>query len=135
MIKVMIVDDHQVVRLGLRAIMDAQSDLETCGEAADGESAVPLVRDAEPDVVIMDLSMPGMGGVEATRAILAVRPTTRVLVLSWHADGDHVRAAMSAGATGYLLKGDESQRLVDAVRAVHRGEDRMSEGLAQHIVS
>jgi DNA-binding NarL/FixJ family response regulator len=135
MIKVMIVDDHQVVRLGLRAIMDAQSDLETCGEAADGESAVPLVRDAEPDVVIMDLSMPGMGGVEATRAILAERPTTRVLVLSWHADGDHVRAAMSAGATGYLLKGDESQRLVDAVRAVHRGEDRMSEGLAQHIVS
>jgi DNA-binding NarL/FixJ family response regulator len=131
----MIVDDHQVVRLGLRAIMDAQSDLETCGEAADGESAVPLVRDAEPDVVIMDLSMPGMGGVEATRAILAERPTTRVLVLSWHADGDHVRAAMSAGATGYLLKGDESQRLVDAVRAVHRGEDRMSEGLAQHIVS
>jgi DNA-binding NarL/FixJ family response regulator len=96
---------------------------------------VPLVRDAEPDVVIMDLSMPGMGGVEATRAILAERPTTRVLVLSWHADGDHVRAAMSAGATGYLLKGDESQRLVDAVRAVHRGEDRMSEGLAQHIVS
>jgi DNA-binding NarL/FixJ family response regulator len=135
MIKVMIVDDHQVVRLGLRAIMDAQSDLETCGEAADGESAVPLVRDAEPDVVIIDLSMPGMGGVEATRAILAERPTTRVLVLSWHADGDHVRAAMSAGATGYLLKGDESQRLVDAVRAVHRGEDRMSEGLAQHIVS
>jgi DNA-binding NarL/FixJ family response regulator len=135
MIKVMIVDDHQVVRLGLRAIMDAQSDLETCGEAADGESAVPLVRDAEPDVVIMDLSMPGMGGVEATRAILAERPTTRVLVLSWHADGDHVRAAMSAGATGYLLKGDESQRLVDAVRAVHRGEDRMSEGLAQHIIS
>jgi DNA-binding NarL/FixJ family response regulator len=135
MIKVLIVDDHQVVRLGLRAIMDAQSDLETCGEAADGESAVPLVRDAEPDVVIMDLSMPGMGGVEATRAILAERPTTRVLVLSWHADGDHVRAAMSAGATGYLLKGDESQRLVDAVRAVHRGEDRMSEGLAQHIVS
>jgi DNA-binding NarL/FixJ family response regulator len=135
MIKVMILDDHQVVRLGLRAIMDAQSDLETCGEAADGESAVPLVRDAEPDVVIMDLSMPGMGGVEATRAILAERPTTRVLVLSWHADGDHVRAAMSAGATGYLLKGDESQRLVDAVRAVHRGEDRMSEGLAQHIVS
>jgi DNA-binding NarL/FixJ family response regulator len=135
MIKVMIVDDHQVVRLGLRAIMDAQSDLQTCGEAADGESAVPLVRDAEPDVVIMDLSMPGMGGVEATRAILAERPTTRVLVLSWHADGDHVRAAMSAGATGYLLKGDESQRLVDAVRAVHRGEDRMSEGLAQHIVS
>ena len=135
MIKVLIVDDHQVVRLGLRAIVDAQSDLETCGEAADGESALPLVRDAQPDVVIMDLSMPGMGGVEATRAILAERPSTRVLVLTWHADGDHVRAAMSAGATGYLLKGDESQRLVDAVRAVHRGEDRMSEGLAQHIVS
>jgi DNA-binding NarL/FixJ family response regulator len=135
MIKVLIVDDHQVVRLGLRAIVDAQSDLEACGEAADGESALPLVRDAQPDVVIMDLSMPGMGGVEATRAILAERPSTRVLVLSWHADGDHVRAAMSAGAAGYLLKGDESQRLVDAVRAVHRGEDRMSEGLAQHIVS
>jgi DNA-binding NarL/FixJ family response regulator len=134
MIKVLIVDDHKVLRLGLQAIVDAQSDLETCGVAPDGETAVPLARDAEPDVVIMDLSMPGMGGVAAIRAILADRPATRVLVLSWHADRDHVRSAMAAGATGYLLKGDESQRLVDAVRAVHRGEDRMSEGLARHLV-
>jgi DNA-binding NarL/FixJ family response regulator len=118
----------------LRAIVDSQSDLEACGEAPDGETAVQLARHAEPDVVIMDISMPGMGGVEATRAILSERPSTRVLVLSWHADGDHVRAAMSAGATGDLLKGDESQRLVDAVRAVYRGEDRMSDGLAQHLV-
>ena len=134
MIRVLIVDDHQVVRLGLRAIVDWESDLEACGVAADGESALSLVRDCKPDVVIMDLSMPGMGGVEATRAILQESPSTHVLVLTWHADADHVRAAMAAGATGYLLKGDESQRLVDAVRAVHRGEDRMSDGLSQHIV-
>jgi DNA-binding NarL/FixJ family response regulator len=135
MIKVLIVDDHQVLRLGLRAIVDAQSDLRTCGVAPDGETAIPLAREAQPDVVIMDLSMPGMGGLEAMRAILAERPSTRVLVLTWHADGDHVRAAMAAGATGYLLKGDESQRLVDAVRAVHRGEDRLSDGLARHLVT
>jgi len=132
MIRVMIVDDHQVVRLGLRAIVDAQDDLEACAVATDGESAVPLAREVEPDVVIMDLSMPGMGGVAATRAILAERPSTHILVLTWHADAAHVQAALAAGATGYLLKGDESQRLVDAVRAVHRGEDRMSEGLAWH---
>lgn len=134
MIRVLIVDDHQVLRLGLRAIIDAQVDLETCGVAADGETAVPLALEVEPDVVIMDLSMPGMGGVKAIRAILADRPSTRVLVLSWHADRDHVRAAMGAGASGYLLKGDESQRIVDAVRAVHRGEDRLSAGLARHLV-
>jgi DNA-binding NarL/FixJ family response regulator len=134
MIRVLIADDHQVLRLGLRAIMDAQVDLETCGVAADGETAVLLARELEPDVVTMDLSMPGMGGVAAIRAILADRPSTRVLVLSWHADRDHVRAAMAAGATGYLLKGDESQRVVEAVRAVHRGEDRLSPGLARHLV-
>jgi len=134
MIRVLIVDDHQVLRLGLRAIVDAQADLETCGMAADGETAVPLALEAEPDVVIMDLSMPGMGGIEAIRAILADRPLTRVLVLSWHADRDHVRSAIAAGARGYLLKGDESQRIVDAVRAVHRGEDRLSDGLARHLV-
>jgi DNA-binding NarL/FixJ family response regulator len=130
MIRVLIADDHQVLRLGLRAIMDAQVDLETCGVAADGETAVLLARELEPDVVTMDLSMPGA----AIRAILADRPSTRVLVLSWHADRDHVRAAMAAGATGYLLKGDESQRVVEAVRAVHRGEDRLSPGLARHLV-
>jgi DNA-binding NarL/FixJ family response regulator len=134
MIRVLIADDHQVLRLGLRAIMDAQVDLETCGVAVDGETAVLLARELEPDVVTMDLSMPGMGGVAAIRAILADRPSTRVLVLSWHADRDHVRAAMAAGATGYLLKGDESQRVVEAVRAVHRGEDRLSPGLARHLV-
>lgn len=134
MIRVLIVDDHQVLRLGLRAIVDAQADLETCGVAADGETAVPLALELEPDVVIMDLSMPGMGGVEAIRAILADRPSIRVLVLSWHADRDHVRSAMAAGARGYLLKGDESQHIVEAVRAVHRGEDRLSAGLARHLV-
>lgn len=134
MIRVLIVDDHRVLRLGLRAIIDAQVDLEICGMAPDGETAVAMALEVEPDVVTMDLSMPGMGGVEAIRAILAQRPSTRILVLSWHADREHVRSAMAAGAAGYLLKGDESQRIVEAVRAVHRGEDRLSAGLARHLV-
>ena len=129
MTRVLIVDDHAVVRLGLRSIVEGQPDLQVCGAAADGEGGVLLARATRPDVVIMDLSMPGMGGLAAMRAILAERPQTRVLVLTWHADPGHVRDAVDAGAVGYVLKGDDHLELLQAVRAVHQGETWVSNGV------
>jgi DNA-binding NarL/FixJ family response regulator len=129
--RVLIVDDHRGIRLGLRAMVDAEPDLEVCGALDTAEVALQEAPDLCPDVVIMDLSMPGMGGVAATRAMRNVCPDTHVLVLTWHADSDHVREALAAGATGYVLKGDEHLDLIDTVRAVARGERRLSRKVAQ----
>ena len=122
-IRVLICDDHPVVRQGLRAFLDARSDLEVVAEAADGDEAVRKARHLAPDVVLMDLLLPGeVDGVTATARILAERPDVRVLVLTSYAGDEHVLPAVRAGAVGYLLKDIDPADLETAIRAAHRGE-------------
>ncbi|WP_160010162.1 response regulator [Nocardioides sp. AX2bis] len=120
--RVLVVDDHRLVRAGLAGLVDDDPGLEVCGQAADGAEAVDLVTELRPDVVLMDLSMPVMDGVEATLAVLALRPQTRVLVLTSFAEHDRVREALAAGAVGYLLKDSEPGALLAAVRAAADGQ-------------
>lgn len=121
-IGVVIADDHPVVRQGLRTYLELQEDIEVLGEACDGAEAVERVRELLPDVVLVDLVMPGMNGIEAIRQIRALSPMTKAIVLTSFADDDKVFPAMKAGAAGYLLKDVAPTDLVDAIRTVHRGE-------------
>ncbi len=121
-IRILLVDDHALFRSGLRALLATAPDLEICGEAASGEEAIAVVAARQPDVVLLDLTMPGMGGVAATRRIVAASPHARVLVLSMADDDDSVFAALRAGARGYLLKGAGRAEILRSVRAVAGGE-------------
>lgn len=121
-ISVFIVDDHPVVRQGLRTFLETQSDLDIVGEASNGEDAVKLIENSVPDVVLMDLVLPGIDGIEATRLAREVSPSTKVIVLTSFADDEKVFPAIKAGAAGYLLKDVEPTQLADAIRAVQRGE-------------
>ena len=121
-IRVLIADDHAVVRQGLRTFLQLQDDIEVVGEASDGAEAVRLTAELVPDVVVMDLVMPSKDGIEATREIKALSPSTRVLVLTSFTDDEKVFAAIKAGAAGYLLKGIQPAELGDAIRTVYRGE-------------
>jgi NarL family two-component system response regulator LiaR len=121
-IRVLIADDHAVVRQGLRTFLELQDDIEVIGDACDGEEAVAAALDGRPDVVIMDLVMPGLDGIEATRRILRERPATRVIALTSFLDDEKVLPAVRAGAAGYLLKDVEPEQLVRAIRTVHGGE-------------
>jgi DNA-binding NarL/FixJ family response regulator len=121
-VRVLLVDDHPVVRDGLRAMLTTAGAAEVVGEAASGEQAVREAALCQPDVVVMDLAMPGVGGVEATRQIVRASPKVGVLVLTMHDQDEAVFAAMRAGARGYVLKGASQQELVAAIHAVARGE-------------
>jgi DNA-binding NarL/FixJ family response regulator len=121
MIRVLVVDDHAMVRAGLAAVLAADGDIEVVAQAADGRVAVTEAIAAAPDVVLMDLSMPVMDGVESTRKVLAEVPSTRIVVLTSVADHDRVRRALEAGAVGYQLKDAEPEALRDAVRAAAGG--------------
>jgi len=121
MIGVMLVDDHALVRMGFRMLL-ADAQVEVVAEAADGEQACQLYPQARPDVVVMDLSMPGMGGLEAVRRLLAQDPKARVLALSAHEDTAHPRRVLRAGALGYLAKRSAPEALIEAVRTVARGD-------------
>jgi two-component system, NarL family, response regulator LiaR len=120
-IRVLIADDHAVVRQGLRTFLELQDDIEVVADACDGEEAVTAALDGRPDVVLMDLVMPRVDGIEATRRILRERPATRVLALTSFLDDDKVLPAVRAGAAGYLLKDVDPQQLVGAIRTVHGG--------------
>ena len=122
MIRVLIADDHAVVRQGLRTFLDLQEDVEVVGEATDGEEAVVEAARVHPDVVLMDLVMPRVDGVEAIRRIREASPATRVLVLTSFTEDDKVCPAVRAGAAGYLLKDVQPRALVEAIRTVHGGE-------------
>jgi DNA-binding NarL/FixJ family response regulator len=121
MTTVVVVDDHQMVRAGLVTLLEASGDVTVVGQAADGAEAVRVVSDVGPDVVLMDLSMPVLDGVEATRQIVAASPTARVVVLTSFSDRDRVNDAIAAGAIGYLLKDCEPPELLGAVRAAAAG--------------
>lgn len=119
---VLLIDDHRVVRQGLRDFLELQEDIEIVGEASSGEEGVQLARELIPDVVLMDLVMPGIDGVEATRQLKAVSPSTRVIVLTSFADDDKVFPAIKAGAISYLLKDVSPEELAHAIRAAQRNE-------------
>ena len=121
-IRILLVDDHAHFRAGLRSLLSTAPDLLVCGEAASGEEAIAVVAASHPDVVLLDLTMPGMGGVAATERLVAASPHARVLVLSMTDDDDSVFAALRAGARGYLLKGAGRAEILRAVRAVADGE-------------
>ncbi len=129
-IRVLIADDHRLFRQGLRQICETVGHLEVVGEAENGREAVELARRLQPDVVLMDISMPVVDGVEATRLITAENPAVRVIILTMYKQDRYVFEAIKAGARGYLLKDVDEQVLVDAVRAVHRGEALIDPGLA-----
>jgi DNA-binding NarL/FixJ family response regulator len=133
-VRVLLVDDHAVVRQGLRAFLRLQPDVEVVGEAAGGESAVAAAASARPDVVLMDLVMPGGDGVAAIRELAVAAPGARVLVLSSFADDDRVFAAMQAGAAGYLLKDVEPDALAEAIREVHRGRPALHPDVAARLM-
>ena len=122
MTRVVLVDDHQILRVSLGRLLDAEHDIEVVGTAAQGAEAVALVAELQPDVVLMDLSMPGMDGVEATRQILASDTPTKVVVLTSFSDRDRILDALDAGAIGYLLKDTEPEDLLRGVRAAARGD-------------
>jgi len=120
-IRVLIADDHAVVRQGLRAFLDLQEDVEVVGEAADGAEALEAAERLAPDVVLIDLVMPGVGGIEAIRGLRERAPSVRAIVLSSFVDDDKLFPAVRAGAAGYLLKDVQPQELVEAIRTVHAG--------------
>jgi two-component system response regulator NreC len=120
-IRVMLVDDHTVVRQGLRRILETDDEIEIVGEAGDGRSATEMVQRLRPNVVVMDIALPELNGIEATRQIVKRSDGTKVLVLTMHADDAYVRQSLKAGARGYLLKDSEDLDLLKAVKAVGRG--------------
>jgi len=121
-IRILIADDHPHFRDGLRALLASDSSLEVVGDAGDGEEAISLAADLQPDVILMDLGMPGVGGIEATRRILRTSPHIAILVISMFEDEDSVFAALQAGARGYLLKGALKAEILRSIRAVASGE-------------
>lgn len=130
MIRVLIVDDHIVVRLGLRTLIQSQPDMEVAGDAAGGQDAVALVEKLHPDLIMMDLRMPGCGGVEAVKSIRAVDPNARVLFLSSFGSEEEVYQALHAGALGYILKNAATDELLQAIRRVYAGGTWIPAGLA-----
>jgi DNA-binding NarL/FixJ family response regulator len=135
MISVLIADDHGVIRDGLGRLIDALEDIELAGTAVDGAEAVERSRELAPDVVLMDLDMPRMDGIEATRLITAERPGTAVLVLTSFSDRARILGALSAGACGYLLKDASSDEVADGIRAASRGESPLDPRAARTIIS
>ena len=133
-IRVLIADDHAVVRQGLRTFLELQEDIEVVGDAADGEAALAAVERFEPDVVLMDLVMPGVGGVEAIRRLRELRPSTRVLVLTSFLDDEKLFPAVRAGAAGYLLKDVEPAELLRAIRTVADGEALLHPAVAARLM-
>jgi NarL family two-component system response regulator LiaR len=121
-ITVLLIDDHRVVRQGLRDFLELQDDIEVIGEAASGEEGVKAAQELLPDVVLMDMVLPGIDGVEATRRVKGVSPSTRIIVLTSFADDDKVFPAIKAGAISYLLKDVQPEELARAIRAAQRGE-------------
>ncbi|MEV4328310.1 response regulator transcription factor [Microbispora rosea] len=133
-IRIVVVDDHPLMREGLRALVTSLPDIEVVGEAGDGDAARREVQLTRPDVVVMDLHMPGVNGVEATRAIVRAVPATRVLVLTMFEDDESVFAAMRAGAFGYLVKGAKQEEIVRAVRSVAAGHAVFGPSVARRII-
>jgi two-component system, NarL family, response regulator NreC len=134
-IRILLADDHAVVRQGFKMILAAQPDMEIVGEAGNGREALELAGQYQPDVIVMDVAMPELNGIEATRRLADLSPRTRVLALSMHKDSVYVREILRAGARGYLLKDSIASDLLAAVRAVSRGEGYLSPGVSDAVLN
>ena len=134
-IKILIADDHAVVREGTRQILEHESDLTVVAEASDGEEAVKMAGSAKPDVAIIDISMPGVDGIEATKRIKALYPSIAVLILSAYDDEQFIFGLLEAGAAGYLLKSVHGRELIDAVRQVYAGESVLHPAIARKVLN
>ncbi|WP_062430770.1 response regulator [Herbidospora daliensis] len=133
-IRVLIADDQPLLRHSLAAVIDAQADMAMAGEAGTGDQAVAVCERTRPDVVLMDIRMPGMDGIEATRRILAAQATVKVIVLTMFELDEYVRAALLAGASGFLLKDAHPDRLLDAVRRVDQGESLLAPSVLERLI-
>lgn len=134
MIQVVVADDHAILRSGLRMLLNSQSDMKVVGEAADGDQAMEQVRLKKPDILLIDLNMPGTSGVEATKEIRRRSPHTRVVVLTMHAEPAYLHSALAAGASGYVLKRSLDSDLVSAIRGAYQGKTSIDAGIAEHLV-
>lgn len=134
MIRVLLVDDQSLIRQGLRALLELDADLEVVGEAENGQTAINLVKQLQPDVILMDIRMPIMDGVAATREICQKFPEIKVLVLTTFDDDEYVTAAMNNGAMGYLLKDTPSEELAIAIRAVDKGYTQLGPGIVKKLL-
>jgi two-component system, NarL family, response regulator NreC len=133
-IRILLADDHAVVRAGFKMILSAQADMEIVGEAGNGREAVEAAEELKPDIVVMDVAMPELNGIEATRRLASSLPHTRVIALSMHKDSFYVRETLRAGARGYLLKDSPAGDLVSAVRAVASGESYLSPAVSNAVL-
>ena len=121
-IRILIVDDHSVLRAGIRALLDVQPDFEVVGEAGNGQEALARVRELQPDIVLMDIGMPGMDGLAATREIKSFQPDTKILILTQHENKEYVLPSLKIGASGYVLKRADGDELLQAIRRLFAGE-------------
>jgi DNA-binding NarL/FixJ family response regulator len=133
-ITVLLAEDHAVVREGLRALLEREADIEVVGEAATGRQAVTLIRRLHPAVVVMDIAMPLLNGLEATRQVLRTVPATKVLILSAHSDDEYVEQVTTLGAAGYLIKQSSGRILARAIREVHKGNTFFSPSISKRVL-
>ncbi|MDJ0741122.1 MAG: UvrY/SirA/GacA family response regulator transcription factor [Gammaproteobacteria bacterium] len=133
MIRILLVDDHDLFRAGVRSILEAQDGMIVVGEYANGEDAVAAVREQPPDLVLMDVNMPGIGGIEATRKILKIAPAVRVIAVTVLSEDPFPNQLLDAGARGYISKGSDSDEMLEAIRAVMRGQHYISGDVAQKL--
>ncbi len=133
-IRVLLADDHTILRDGIRALLEDQADIEVIGEAEDGLATVRMVAQLKPDVVVMDIAMPLLNGLEATRQIQRDFPLVRVLILTMHENEEYIRQVLAAGALGYVLKDAAARDLLDAIRSVNRGEAVLSPAITRLVI-
>ncbi len=132
-IKILLVDDHAVVRMGFKMLIEAEADIKVIGEAENGEVAVKLFQELKPDIIIMDITMPGIGGLEAIDRIMAKDKNTKILVLSAHEDSVHPKRVLNAGAMGYLTKRSAAEELIKAIKSIHQGKRYLEPNIAQQM--
>lgn len=132
-IKILLVDDHAVVRMGFKMLIEAEADIKVIGEAESGEVAVKLFQELKPDIIIMDITMPGIGGLEAIDRIMAKDKNTKILVLSAHEDSVHPKRVLNAGAMGYLTKRSAAEELIKAIKSIYQGKRYLEPNIAQQM--
>ena len=132
-IKILLVDDHAVVRMGFKMLIEAEDDITVIGEAESGEVAIKLFQELKPDIIVMDITMPGIGGLEAIDRIIAKDKNTKILVLSAHEDSVHPKRVLYAGAMGYLTKRSAAEELIKAIKSIHQGKRYLEPNIAQQM--